>query len=437
MAREPQVAYERHQVHQLLRRLSGTGTSIQTIIGPRHAGKTTIAHQVLARLEQPSLYRAADNPHLDRRGAFGEPADAWLPGRRDLSWLLRTWQEARRMAVEGSGAILVLDEVQKVENWAQHVQALWKEDRQTTCPLQVVILGSGPMSVPAGSGDGFPGSGTSAWVETVSVSHWSFEEMADAFGLTLEEYIFHGGWPGAAHLVGHPAEWRRHVLSSLVETTLERDLLEGTSIEKPALLKRLVQLGCAESGQILSFERIQRELGDSGNIATLADYMQLLEQAGLLAGLPSVSRGPNLAAASRRKLVILNTALMTAASGCDFEQARADRTFWSHVVATSVGAHLMNTKDDRTSVLHWRHKHGAEVDFVLSRGPQKIAVAVKSGGNAGPAAHRRPEWALRKFKRRFRPQRTLLVAPTLAERGAIPLSEFLSRPASSWFEGGK
>ena len=64
-----------------------------------------------------------------------------------------------------------------------------------------------------------------------------------------------------------------------------------TRVDKPALLKRLFELGAEWSGQILAYNKMLGQLQDAGNTTTLARYLDLLAAAGLLAGL---QRGPRL-----------------------------------------------------------------------------------------------------------------------------------------------
>ena len=201
-----------------------------------------------------------------------------------------------------------------------------------------------------------------------------------------------------------------------------------TRVEKPALLKRLFELGAACSGQLLSLEKIQGQLRDRGNIATLADYLHLLSRVGLLTGVPWFSRSPVGKPGAPTKLIVRNTALMTALSDYSFEEAEADRSFWGRITETAVGAHLLNTADAWTKIHFWRDRKGNEVDFVMTCGRRIVAVEVKSGTQA------RPTRGMHVFGQRFRPDRTLLVAPDDCEPGTVSLAEFLSRSASEWFD---
>ena len=342
-----------------------------------------------------------------------------FPQVRDTDWLVRKWEEARREAEQfGRGYVLVFDEIQKIPRWSETVKGLWDADRARGLPLHVVILGSAPLLMQSGLHESLAGR-----YELIRVTHWSFKEMSEAFGFDLPQYLYFGGYPGAARLVREDqARWRDYVLGSLVQPNIERDLLSMTRVDKPALLKRLFELGAAYSGQILSYTKMLGQLQDAGNTTTLARYLDLLSSAGLLTGLPKYSNRPHLRRGSSPKFNVLNTALMTAGSSYSFEEAKADRTFLGRLVESAVGAHLFNTATSDISLHYWRDTP-FEVDFVLQRGFQLIPIEVKSG------AKTRNLQGMAAFEQRFRPRRSLLVG-----EGGIPLDEFLTVPAYEWFE---
>ena len=413
------MAFERAQVATLIRRLSEAPTFIHALFGPRQTGKTTIVRQTLQQIDRESRYLAVDEP--DPAG-LGEPdyvVDARVtpgPDTRDTRWIVRQWEEARR-AAEGAagGAVLVFDEIQKIQRWSEAVKGLWDADRAADCPLHVAILGSSPMLMQAGLSESLAGR-----FERIPVTHWSFAEMSAAFGVSLPEYLYFGGYPRGAAIRRNPDQWRDHVLQAIVEPHLERDLLSMTRVDKPALLKRLFELGAEWSGQILAYNKMLGQLQDAGNTTTLARYLDLLTAAGLLTGLPKYAgRAPRRRGSSPR-LQVLNTALMTAGSGYSFDEAMADRTFRGRLTESAVGAHLFNTASTVTRLHYWRDGPH-EVDFVLQRGPRLVAIEVKSGSRRADLR------GMEAFVARFRPGRTLLVG-----EDGVPLNEFLSVPADHW-----
>lgn len=399
----PSPEYRRPQARVLRERLTEPRRLIQFVGGPRQAGKTTMVQQALHGLATPSLYASADEPTL-----------------RDTAWLTAQWENARALASGpgGVGAILAIDEVQKMTGWSETVKRLWDEDTRHRRPLRVVLLGSAPLVMQRGLTESLAGR-----FETVHVGHWSFAEMRSAFGWDLETYLYFGGYPGAAHLTDDPPRWRSFIVHSMIETTIARDVLLMSRVEKPALLRRLLELGCRYSGQILSYTRMLGQLQDAGNTVTLAHYLDLLGGAGLLTGLQKYAGTAVRQRGSSPKLQVLNTALLTAQSGLLPHDARVDREFRGRLVESAVGAHLANAAaGGACEVYYWRERN-REVDFVLRAGRAVVAIEVKSG--------RAPDTfpGLAEFTATFTPRRTLIVGGD-----GIPLDEFLSRPVSDWLQ---
>ena len=349
--------YRRRIFDPLAARLAEKPARLQVVSGPRQVGKTTVVLQALEASDAPSHYASADDPAL-----------------RDAAWLEAQWEEGRRLARGRSGgAILAIDEIQKVTNWAETVKRLWDEDRSTDLPLRVVLLGSAALLVQRGLSESLTGR-----FELIRAPHWSYAEMRDAFGFNLDQFIYFGGYPGAAAMIGDEQRWVAYVLDSIVETTISRDLLLLTRVDKPALLRSLFRLVCDYSSQIVSYQKLTGQLQDAGNTTTLAHYLDLLADAGLAVGLEKYAQGKIRQRRSTPKLLALDTSLISATSGRTFDESRRDRERWGRLVETAVGAHLWATRDPRAEILYWRDR-GKEVDFVVERGTELTAIEVKSG----------------------------------------------------------
>ena len=424
------MTYEREQTATLLSRLDETPERLIVITGPRQTGKTTLVLQALERSDRLYRYLPVDEPASAAlpsllRGdqspfEVAEDAAFSITGERDTRWLARQWERARLQADRSErGFVLALDEVQKIPDWSEAVKGLWDADRRHGRRLHVILLGSAPLLMQRGMSESLAGR-----YETIRLTHWSFTEMSAAFDFDLSHYVYFGGYPGAAPLVRHQDRWRAYVTDAIVEPNIERDILAMQRVDKPALLKRVFELGAQYSGQILSYTKMLGQLQDAGNTTTLARYLDLLEKAGLIAGLPNTAGAEYRRRASSPKLNALNTALMSALSGYTFEEARADRSFWGRLVESAVGAHLFNSAAPAVRLHYWRDKKNREVDFVLTRRAKRAGVEVKSG------ARRTALSGLEGFGRQFDGAARILVG-----EGGIPLSEFLSVPAREWLEG--
>jgi len=391
-------SFRRPQVGILEERLREPRRFLQVVAGPRQVGKTTLVRQAIAALGQTAHVASADDPGL-----------------RDRAWLDAQWQVGRLLAdaSNDAGAVLVLDEIQKVPEWSEIVKRLWDEDTAAGRNLRVVILGSAPLLVLRDLGDSLAGR-----FEILGLSHWGFADMRDAFGWDLERFLVFGGYPGSVPLVDDPDRWRAYILDSLIETTLSRDILLLNRVDKPALLRRLFRLGCDYSGQIVSYQKLVGQLQDAGNTTTLAHYLALLSDAGMVAGLQKYAGSRLRQRGSSPKLVALNTALVTAMTGRSAADVTADRDVRGRLVETAVGAHLVATAGRDIDVLWWR-EGDHEADFVLAGRSGVLAIEVGSG-RTKPSLP-----GLAAFQRRYGTARTLLIGAQ-----GLPLEVALATPAA-------
>lgn len=394
MAEQSLPTYRRPVLQALVSRMREPRRFIQVIAGPRQAGKTTLARQLMEALDRPCHYATAD-----------------VPGLRGHAWIEQQWEIGRMRAADGA-ALLVLDEVQKLTGWSEVVKLLWDADSQAGTNLGVVLLGSAPLLIQAGLTESLAGR-----FELLRVAQWSYGEMREAFGWDVDHYVYFGGYPGAAPLIGDEGRWAAYIRDSLIETTVSRDILLMRRIDKPALLRQLFELGCRCSGQVVSYTKMLGQLHDAGNTTTLAHYLELLSGAGLLSGLPKYTRGAARKRASSPKLQVHDTALVTATSGRTFREARSDPAWWGRLVESAAGAHLL--REARTGAVdlsYWR-EGSRDVDFVLRRGDRVTAIEVKSSHTRdalpGMDAFARVEPGCRKL---------------LAGPDGLPLGELLTSP---------
>jgi len=392
------MSYQRPQFQTLLSRLAEPRRFVQVVAGPRQVGKTTLVQQVCEATGLPVQFSSADEPTL-----------------RGPEWIAQQWEIAR-LKLGSEGAILVLDEVQKVPGWSEAVKRLWDEDTRKRITLKVVLLGSSPLLIQRGLSESLAGR-----FEVLHLPHWSAAEMGQAFGWSVQQSIFYGGYPGAASLITEHDRWVRYVRDSLIETTLSRDVLLLSRVDKPALLRRMFEMGCRYSGQILSYTKMIGQLQDAGNTTTLAHYLDLLSAAGMLTGIPKFAGEVVRSRGSSPKLQVLDTALFSAMAGYRFEEALSDREHWGRLTESAVGAHLANAAaSGQCELFYWRERN-REVDFVLRVGRKLMAIEVKSGRSQNVLA------GMQAFNAAFKPDRLLLVGGD-----GIAVDEFLQMPLASW-----
>lgn len=355
--------YQRNQVSTLVQRLVEDSVwTMQIIVGPRQTGKSTMIAQALGAAGVVSHYVSAD--------------DAANPNE---SWIEREWQVARGMTRGGSRkVILCIDEVQKISGWARQVKSLFDRDRMNGTPVRAVLSGSSSLLLHKGLEDSLMGR-----FELIHSPHWGYAECRDAFGFSLDQFLYFGGYPGAAALVADKQRWKAYVRDAIAEPTISKDVLEMEDIRKPALMRALFRLGCTYSGQELSYTKILGQLQDRGNTITVAHYLDLLGKAGMLSALPKFSDKEVTKRRSSPRLMVHNTSLMTAMSDRGPEEFLARGDLRGHLVESAVGAYLIARSECEGFEVMWWREGNKEVDFVIRSESALTAIEVKGGAESG------------------------------------------------------
>ncbi len=393
--------YQRTVLKEVTNRILEPRRFIQVLAGPRQVGKTTLIRQLLENTGKLNYFTTADDLYAT-----------------DTTWIRREWANAR-LHLQNSGQdeiLFIIDEVQKVPNWSEAVKKEWDADSFNNIAVKVILLGSSRLLIQKGLTESLAGR-----FELINVTHWSYGEMRDAFGWTVEQYIYFGGYPGSAPLIGNEERWKNYVRESLVETTISKDILMMTRVDKPVLLKRLFDIGCKYSSQILSLTKVQGELRETGNLTTLSGYLTLLGEAGLLTGLEKYAADIIRKRASKPKFQAYNNALLSAGHHLSFSRLLEDSKEWGRFAESAVGAHLLNTGlQHRFQVYYW-NEGGFEVDYVIEKGDRAIAIEVKSGKDSASKG-------LSLFNDAFHPYGIYIVGTD-----GIPFEEFLSMNPADLF----
>ncbi|MDD4822398.1 MAG: AAA family ATPase [Bacteroidales bacterium] len=393
--------YKRAEYQIIKSRLEEPRRFIQVVMGARQIGKSTVVKQVLKDLDAAYQLFSADNV----------PAT-------NSAWISNCWAAVRSLkeSKELDSIILVIDEIQKIANWSEVVKKEWDDDTFHDRNIKVMLLGSSRVLLEKGLSESLAGR-----FEEIRMSHWSYQEMKECFGFSLDQYLFYGGYPGAASLIDDDDRFQQYIQSSIIEATINKDILMDTPISKPALLRQTFELGAAYSGGLLSLNKMLGSLQDAGNTATLAGYINLLDESGLLCGLQKFSIDMARRKASIPKLQVYNNALKRVYNPLTFEQAILNRKAWGHIFESGIGAYLVSQAfTHRFEVFYWRERND-EVDFILRKKGSVVAIEAKCN------AEKRTE-GLDKFRQLFNPQSSFIVGD-----GGIGVEDFLSMDMKKLF----
>ena len=388
------MEFRRPIFSEVLDRMNEPRRFIQVLAGPRQVGKSTLMDQVLADCQLPNYLYNADG--IDEE---------------DTDWVRRIWESTRSQmdTRQQTEAVLVIDEIQKIRNWSEIVKREWDADTRSRRQLKVFLLGSSRLMLRKGLTESLAGR-----FELIRLGHWTAKEMSDAFGWTLDEWIYYGGYPGTAAFVKDIRRWRKYVKESLVAPAIEKDVIMTSNIYKPALMKQLFEIGCSYSAELLSLTKTLGQLQDAGNVTTLSSYLGILNECNLLTGLQKFANDEARRYQSVPKYQVYNNALLTAYRGTTYEKDRTDTNVWGRWVESAVGAYLLGGADEGGYKVYYWHERSDEVDYIIVRQGDVIALEVKSG-------RRGMNSGLPKFRERFHPKRDLVIGTD-----GIPFADFFN-----------
>ena len=319
---------------------------IQVIVGPRQVGKTT---GVLNFLEA----FPADQVHYASADGFVSKSSGWIN---------EQWSLAKAKSATG---LLVIDEIQKIENWSEEIKRLWDRQKMEKTNLRVILLGSSSLQIQKGLSESLTGR-----FLLHRVHQWNFSESHEGYGLSFNQYVTFGGYPGSYMFADHRVQWLSYMNDSIVETVIGRDILQIARVKSPALFRQCFELACANGGQEISYNKLLGQLQDKGNVEIVKHYLELFEGAFLIKQLPKYSQKKVLARASSPKILPLCPSLYSRTRDAELDSESRGRAF-----EIMVGCELNRLPGQ---LYYWR-ENNEEVDYVHSFGKNLLALEVKSG----------------------------------------------------------
>lgn len=398
--------YQRRHLNILKSRMAEPRRRMQIVMGPRQVGKSTLVGQFTEGISVPFDFFAADGVN-----------------RFDSSWIPNKWQQVRmRMDIHSEQEhILIIDEVQKIRGWSEQVKKEWDEDSRSHRNLKVILLGSSRLLLQKGLEESLEGR-----FETIKMGYWDWQEMHEAFGFSMDEYVYFGGFPGLAPDIQDEDRWRNLMEDSIISPILTRDILEIEEIRNPALLRQVFELACIESAKELSLTKMQGTM-NSGTVPTIKNYLDVLNKSMIVQPLQNYSPSRVKEKQSVPKMQVFNNAFRNRFGTFSFDEARVDPAEWGRLVESAVGAHLANrAMTDDYELFYWRNERRQECDYVLRKGQALVAIEVKSGSVDKTVG-------FEKFKERFADKVT---AAFIVGPHALPLDDFFIMDLKSLFKKG-
>jgi hypothetical protein len=251
---------QRNFVFTLKKRFSDPSPLIQILIGPRQIGKTTGVRQFLETYPHPHHYISADE--------IVSP---------NPSWILEQWQHALQKVEK---ALLVIDEIQKIDQWADMMKHLWDAQQRKVLTIDVLLLGSSSLARSQGASESLAGR-----FELIPVYHWDYPESNALHPMTLDTYLQYGGYPKSDDYLNDTERWTRYVKTAVIDRVIDKDILRFAVVKRPALFRQSFEILCNYPSQEISFRKRLGQLQDQGNTDLIKYYIALFEGAFLFKSL--------------------------------------------------------------------------------------------------------------------------------------------------------
>jgi predicted AAA+ superfamily ATPase len=340
------------------------------LVGARQTGKTTLVKLLAERRAGTAYLTMDDSTVLDSAQADPEGLLAGLPARAVIDEIQRAPglllamkavidldRKPGRFLLTGSADVLSMPRVAESLAGRMEVATLW--------PLsQGELSGHQERFVDALLAGELPGS------------------RGETGGDDILDRILRGGFPEA--VARERAGRRRAFFDGYVTTLLQRDVRDIADIERPAALRRLLQLISVRTGSILNRAELSRTLGLP--VSTLDRYLAILQTLFLVQEVPAwaSNRGKRLVRAP--KVHVVDSGLAASLTGLGAEVLKRDRPLLGPLLESFVAAELrkqIGWSETRPSLFHFRTHAGREVDLVLedARG-RVVGLEVKSAAAA-------------------------------------------------------
>ena len=338
---------------------------VVALLGPRQAGKSTLARS-LAAAPLPAEYLTLDDEPV-RSLATGDPAGF----------------------VAGLGRRTVIDEIQRAPELLLAIKA--RVDRDQT-PGQFLLTGSANLRRIPTVSDALPGR-----VDYLSLWPFTQGELAgrkedflprlfdgevpkvagapvgrDAYA----ELLLAGGFPEARLRVGAP---RARFFDSYVTSIVERDVPDAARVHDPTSIGRLLRLVAARSGSLARFDRLARDAAISNK--TAQSHVDVLERLFLV----RVRRPWHVNLGQRQvkapKLYVADSGLLAALIGADARRVREDDGVAGSLIETFVATELeRHAAWSPEPLTFWHYRDGPrEVDVIVERpSGEVVGVEVKA-----------------------------------------------------------
>ncbi len=218
-----------------------------------------------------------------------------------------------------------------------------------------------------------------------------------------DELLIWGGYPEVVL-----NSEKQSLLARLVEAFILRDASDLYKIKRPDVFRKLLSLAASQVGNLVNYSKLAENVGVSVN--TIVDYLNLMVESHLIKLIPPFVGGKRAELTSVPKIYFLDNGLRNTLFG-GFTQGDERGDIGALTENLVLSELCKNTNPLLDSIMYWRSKSAAEVDFVVRTQNRLLAFEVKSGELVRPSISR----SLRSFIAAYQPDRTVVLNRSLED----------------------
>jgi len=306
-----------------------------TLLGSRQVGKSTLARKIISGIEN-SLYLDMEDP-------------------RDLNKL----NDPLTFLEANNDRLICIDEVQRLPEIFPVFRSYLDQTGQSG---QLLLLGSASKELIQQSSESLAGR-----ISYIEIPPFVASEVNDQKRLWLQ-----GGYPDSYQLDEELSyDWR----INYIKTFLEMDI-PALGINIPAqTLRRFWSMLAHLNGSLVNLSKLASSMGVSS--PTIKNYLDILEGAFVVRQLKPFHSNTKKRLIKSPKVYIRDSGLIHCLLGIE----TYNDLLGHPILGTSYESYVIESllqKFPRYSPCFYRSSSGAEVDLVLEKGNQKIAIEIKS-----------------------------------------------------------
>jgi uncharacterized protein len=321
---------------------------IVTILGPRQAGKTTLARQLLPD------YAYINLEHPETRAFAQDDPKAFLaqyPGK------------------------VIFDEIQRLPELLSYLQVAVDNQRENG---RYVLTGSHQLALREAIAQSLAGRTAILHLLPFSIAELVDNDLGFA---KAEDYIYQGFLPRIYDQQQRPST----AYANYYQTYVERDVRQLINLKDVAQFQKFMKLVAGRVGQLMDYSSLAGDVGVSAT--TIKHWLSILEASFILYKLPPYFENFGKRVIKTPKYYFIDTGLLCFLLSIENPQQVARDPLigqlFENLVVIDVLKNFYN-KGKLDNIYFFRDSNGLEADLLLQQGRQLMPIEIKSSSTYKP-----------------------------------------------------